>query len=91
MMWSVAAIGKHPDLRRKEMPVLARLDLFNRAVLVFVSLKQKNWASDGIQIRLDVPRTKTRVKPDIVPTPECCVHVPVMLIWKIRRHNQDFC
>src|SRR5271169_3260678 len=76
-MRRVLAVRQHQDLCLWN-PRPNRLNLRGRTVLVFLALNAQHRTANGIEIRLDVPRAKTRIEPDIVPSPERLIHVFVI-------------
>ena len=51
------------------------INLRHRSIFVIDALNGEYGAGDSRQRRFDIPRTKRRVKPDVVPAPERGIYV----------------
>src|SRR5271165_3735286 len=92
-MRRVPAVRQHQDLRVWN-PRPNRFHLRRRTVLVFLALNAQHRTANGIEIRLDVPRAKARIEPNVVPSPERLVHMCMIaaeLDTKVSRFVRDFC
>src|SRR5271157_3118816 len=78
------AVREHQDLRRWHAR-LCRLHLRDRSVLVLFALNAQDGTPDRRQIFFDVPRSKLRIEPDIVPSPKRCVHLLVVASQLLRQ------
>ena len=64
-----------PDVRR---PSCDTIDLFQGAIFILNALYSQHAAGDRGKIFLDVPGSKRRIQPDVVPTPKRAVHIVVI-------------
>ena len=58
--------------------MLDALDLRHRRVLIPIALDYEDRCGDAGQELLDIPVTKRRIEPRVVPAPECVIHIVVV-------------
>src|SRR5262245_37817712 len=77
-MISVGAMAAAVENHGAYLPLTPSLNLFqltNCSILIILALEQQHRYLDLRQVLFNIPRTKVRVEPNLVPTPKCSVNI----------------
>ena len=81
----VTAIGENKNLDWARSLFCDGFDLRHSSVLVVNTLNHENRARNAREICFDIPVSEVRMKPDVVPSPECASGIAMMATELLRQ------